>query len=108
LKGLLACLLLVPYRRETFQRELAAIVQWYNAHRPHTWLHGRTPDEVYRGAYPANRKPRFELRAGWPRGSPCAKPWALPRGSPGARLEMRITFLTGRKHLPIVALVRGE
>jgi hypothetical protein len=40
-------------------------------------------------------------------GPPCAKPWALARGSPGARLEMRITFLNGRKHLPIVALVRA-
>ncbi len=33
LKCLLSCLLLVPYRREAFQRECDAIVDWYNACR---------------------------------------------------------------------------
>jgi transposase InsO family protein len=28
-------------------RELNEIVAWYNQSRPHTWLGGRTPDEVY-------------------------------------------------------------
>jgi transposase InsO family protein len=40
-KTLLACLPLVPYRREAFKRELDAIVQWYNEHRPHEYLGGR-------------------------------------------------------------------
>ena len=62
MKTLLACLLLVPYRRERFRRELAAIVEWYNEYRPHSWLGGRTPNEVYHGRYPANRRPRFEPR----------------------------------------------
>jgi hypothetical protein len=44
LKTLLACLLLVPYRRQEFQRELDAIVAWYNEHRPHKRLDGRTPN----------------------------------------------------------------
>ena len=40
-------------------------------------------DEVYFGTFlPANRKPRYEPRAKWPRGSPCARSWALVRGSP--------------------------
>ena len=82
MKCLLGCLLLVPYRRDAFQRELTAIVDWYNACRSHTWLGGKTPDEVYHGTHPANRKPRFEPRARWPRGSPCSKPWALVRGEP--------------------------
>ncbi len=73
LKTLLGCLLLIPYRRERFLQELAAIVEWYNQHRPHEWLGGKTPDEVYYGCHPANRKPRFEVRSRWPRGSPCAK-----------------------------------
>ena len=84
LKTILAGLLLIPYRRDHFQRELDAIVEWYNEHRPHERLGGRTPNEVYRHAFPANRRPRFEPRSRWPRGSPCAKPWALVRGSPGA------------------------
>jgi transposase InsO family protein len=107
LKSLLFCLLLVPYRQESFRRELDAITQWYNAHRPHTWLGGKTPDEVYFDRYPDNRRPRFEPRPQWPRGSPCAKPWALVRGKPGAELILEVRFHRGRKHLPIVTLRRA-
>ena len=106
LKCLLRWLLLVPYRREAFQRELDATLDWYNRHRPHTWLGGRTPDEVYNARYPANRRPRYEPRARWPRGSPCAKPWALIRGKPGVRLVLEVSFPGGRKHLPVVTLRR--
>ena len=107
IKCLLSGLPLVPYRRETFLKELTAIVEWYNGSRPHTWLGGRTPNEVYAGAFPANRRPRFEPRSGWPRGSPCAKPWALVRGSPGAKVSLDVDFHAGRKHLPIVKLKRA-
>ncbi len=96
--------LLVPYRRENFLRELRYFGEWYNGFRAHTTLGGRTPDEVYHAERPANRSPRFKPRVGWPRGSPCARPWALVRGKPGARLELEVTFHRGRKHLPIVAL----
>jgi transposase InsO family protein len=107
MKTLLACLPLVPYRRERFRRELDAIVHWYNEYRPHVWLGGQTPNEVYHGRYPANRRPRFEPRPAWPRGSPCARPWALVRGKSGARLTLEITCHCGRKHLPIVRLRRA-
>jgi len=107
LKRLLSCLLLVRYRRQSFQRELDAIVEWYNIHRAHTWLGGKAPDEVYFGKYPANRKPRFEPRERWPHGSPCAKPWALVRGRPGAKVMLEVSFHHGRKHLPIVTLKRA-
>ena len=104
LKCLLSCLLLAPYRRDAFQRELDAIVQWYNTHRPHSWLGGKTPEEIYHGTYPAHRRPRFEPRSRWPRGSPCARPHALVRGKPGAKLTLEVSFHAGRKHLPIVVL----
>jgi transposase InsO family protein len=107
IKCLLSCLPLVPYRREAFRRELRSTVEWYNAFRPHTWLGGRTPDEVYFGKFPANRRPRFEPRTRWPRGSPCAKPWALVRGKPGAKVAMEVTFHAGRKHLPIITVKRA-
>jgi len=107
IKCLLSRLPLVPYRREAFQRELTDIVDWHNEHRPHTWLGGRTPNEVYRSTFPANRRPRFEPRSHWPRGSPCAKPWALVRGSPGAKFVLEVSFHAGRKHLPIVRLRRA-
>ena len=58
------------------------------------------------GAFPANRRPRFESRSQWPRGSQCAKPWALVRGSPGAKLTLEVSFQASRKHLPIVRLKR--
>ena len=74
---------LMPYLREAMQRELNLATGWYNYHRPHTWLGGKTPDEVYQGEFPANRQPRFELgRVG--RGVALRAPWALVRGSPGA------------------------
>jgi transposase InsO family protein len=107
LKGLLCGLLLIPYRREAFQRELDSVIEWYNGHRPHTRLRGRTPNEVYRGEFPANPKPRFEPRSRWPRGSPCSGPWALVKGKPGARLELQVKFLHGRRHLPLVSLARA-
>jgi transposase InsO family protein len=107
MKTFLSHLILIPYRHESFQRELDLIVEWYNDSRPHTWLGGKTPNEVYDSHFPANRKPRFEPRSRWPRGSPCAAPWAMVRGSPGARLTLEVSFHSGRKHLPIVRLKRA-
>jgi transposase InsO family protein len=107
IKGLLSCLLLLPYRREAFLRELTRITEWYNDSRPHTWLGGKTPNEVYMGHFPASRRPRFEPRSRWPRGSPCAKPWALVRGSPSVKLTLEVSFHAGRKHLPVVTLKRA-
>ncbi len=56
LKTILGCMLLVPYRRDKFREELSAIIEWYNRYRTHSWLGGRTPDEVYYRKFPANRK----------------------------------------------------
>jgi hypothetical protein len=82
-------------------------MQWYNGHRPHTSLDGRTPDEVYFNLRPANRQPRFEPRARWPRGSPCARPRVLVKGAPGDCPELTVRFHANRKHLPIVILRRA-
>ena len=106
-KTIISQLLLVPYRREAFLRELILAAEWYNRFRPHSWLNGRTPNEVYDGKFPANRRPRLEPRDRWRRSSPCAKPWALVRGSPGAKLTMEVQFYAGRKHLPIVSVHRA-
>jgi transposase InsO family protein len=98
---------LIPLRRETFRCELLAIVQWYNEYRPHVTLGGKTPNEVYEGRFPAHRKPRIEPRPGWPRGSVCAKPWALVGGKPGQRFETTVAFHEKRRHLPVVTLRRA-
>jgi len=82
------------------------VVGWYNAHRRHTWLGGRTPEERYRHIPAACRRPRFEPRPRWPTDSRCATPEAKVRGEPGARLELVVDRYQGRKHLPIVTLKR--
>jgi hypothetical protein len=112
LKQILHLLPLIPLRRasfryESFRYELIAITEWYNEHRPHVTLGGKTPNEVYEGRFPSNRKPRIEPRPRWPRGSPCAKPWALVGGKPGQPLDTTVSFHKKRHHLPIVSLRRA-
>ena len=99
--------LLVPLDRPAMRRELCHFVEWYNAHRPHTALGGKTPDEVYHQERPANRRPRIEPRQCWPRASPCARPVTLVAGQPGDRFTLRVEFYQGRRHLPIVSLERA-
>jgi transposase InsO family protein len=86
-------LAVVPWSRRAFQRELSLFEHWYNQFRCHTTLKGATPDEVYFRRRPACRAPRFEPRAAWPRGSPCAKPQTLVKGRPGVELKLTVTFL---------------
>ena len=107
IKTLCRQLVLVPLRRDRFRREMAAIVAWYNEHRPHAGVGGRTPDEIYFNRRPANRQPRWEPRLKWPRASPCATPRTLVKGKPGARLELAVDFLGGRRHLPVVRVNRA-
>jgi hypothetical protein len=99
--------LLVPYRRDTFRRELGLYVDWYNRHRPHDLLEGATPEEIYRKIQPGSKAPRFEPRRKWPRGSPCARPAAEIQGSRGARLRLKVSFLAKRRHLPFVEIRRA-
>jgi putative transposase len=103
----LLCWILVPTRRAAMRRETGLLVSWYNEHRPHSTLGGRTPDEVYFGRFPANRRPRIEPRPKWPRGSPCAWPQALVAGNPGARFDLEVEHLDGHAALPIVRLRRA-
>ena len=52
---------MVPQRQAGFRRELTSFVAWYNEHRPHTTLRGKTPNEVYFHMRPANQRPRIGL-----------------------------------------------
>jgi putative transposase len=98
----------VALNRNAFRRELDAYVTWFNAERPHSFLLGATPDEVYFRRMPACRRPRLEPRPRWPRRSPCAQPHALVRGRPGVTgLELAVEARHGRKHLPVVTLRRA-
>ena len=101
------CLQFLPYNKQAFRNELRLYLHWFNEHRPHMTLKGRTPNEVYLKKRAANQQPRFEPRKHWPRGSPCAKPQTLVKGHPGVELELQVDFTAGRKHLPVVKLRRA-
>ena len=99
--------ILVPQCRAAFRRELTSFRAWYNEHRPHTTLHGKTPNEVYFRLRPNNRCPRIGPRKRWPRRGPCAAPRTLIAGQPGDRFTFEIGFQDGKRHLPIVSLKRA-
>jgi len=96
--------ILVPLGIEEMRGELAATVHWYNEHRPHRALRGATPAEVRDGRMPANEKPRLEPRARHPLARGSAKELARRCTEP---IVLDVTFVDGRKHLPIVALKRA-
>ena len=77
-------------------------IDWYNEHRPTATLAGKKPNDVFPARHPAHRRPRFEARPHWPRGSP----WALVRGKPGEAIELDVQFHAGRRRLPIVRVNR--
>jgi transposase InsO family protein len=97
----------VPFILDQMRHEVACYATWFNQHRPHTALGGRTPIEVYRGLSPANEAPRFEPRSRWPRKSRCASPGAVVKGRRGARLKVILGRFENRPHLPIVELRRA-
>jgi putative transposase len=92
----------IPEEPAEFEQELELLGQWYNEHRPHETLGGRTPNEVYFGRSPGNEQPRLEPRRRWPRGSPCAAPRVEVGGNPGGPIVFTIDYLQDRSHLPII------
>ena len=97
----------MPFRLAEMRRELGAYAAWFNEHRPHEALGGRTPLEVYIRAPPANQQPRFEPRARWPKRARCAAPNVPVAGSPGAQLELVLRKLANKKHLPVIEIRRA-
>ena len=73
----------VPEEQSEFEQEASLIVDWYNEHRPHETLGGKTPNEVYFSRSAANEQPRLEPRTRWPRSSPCARPQVDIDGAAG-------------------------
>jgi transposase InsO family protein len=96
--------IIVPLRLGAMRAELAAYVVWYNVHRPHQALGGRTPREVYVGLHPASARPRYEPREKWPIAGTSAGALATTRGDRGARLALVVGHVAGRHHLPVVEL----
>jgi len=100
-------LTIIPEDQADFEREVALAIDWYNEHRPHETLGGKTPNEVYFTRSPANEQPRFEPRERWPRGSPCASPQVDIEGESGDAIVLEIDFLAGRAHLPVISARRA-
>jgi len=100
-------IILVPLRSEAFHRELRIFEFWFNQHRPHSALDGKTPYEMYHEILPGCQRPRIEPRSRWPRSAPCASPHAPVAGHCGAHIHLDARYHWGRKHLPIVALRRA-
>jgi hypothetical protein len=100
-------LIVVPEDQSQFEREMEYMIGWYNEHRPHMNLNGKTPNEVYFSRPPANERPRIKPRPQWPRGSPCARPRVNIDGKPGDPVIIEIDCHEGRRHLPIIRARRA-
>ena len=98
--------ILVPISRSEMIRETELFFEWYNEHRPHMSLNGKTPNEVYYHRRAANAKPRIETRPRTKHATPCAKPRMCIAGRAGAKVKVWLEFLEGRQHLPIIKVER--
>jgi hypothetical protein len=76
------------------RREIRLFTAWYNTERPHTALAGRTPQEVWSDR--ARRRRRLEPRTKWPH--------RQRRRSRGDKFTLGLSYIEGRKHLPVVEL----
>ncbi len=93
-------LIAVPLSPRVFETELLLFLRYYNEHRPHQALGGRTPDEFCQSEPSAPPRPQLETRARGPDG-------ATHKGTTSRRassLRLVVTHLEGRRHLPIVSL----
>jgi len=98
--------ILVPIERNEMIRETKLFFEWYNDFRPHMSLNGKTPNEVYFHRRAANTKPRIETRPRAKHSTPCAAPRMCIAGRAGAKVKVRLDFLEGRPHLPIIKIER--
>ena len=97
----------IPEEQSEYEQEASLIIDWYNEHRPHATLDGKTPNEVFYSRPAANEQPRHEPRKLWPRGSPCAKPQVDIDGEAGDPIVLEIDCLEGRRHLPMIGVQRA-
>ena len=68
------------------REEMALFATWYNQHRPHRALDGRTPAECAAGTVAKSEPSQPE---------------------PNQRLTLVVGYLEGRRHLPVVQIRRA-
>jgi len=98
--------IIVPVSKKNFEKELSLWRHWYNSCRPHMTLKGRTLDEVYHNLRAASTLPRIEPRPKVRHSTPCAKPRVMMAGKAGRHVDLRLLFLEGRSHLPVLTIQR--
>lgn len=89
---------LFPFSRSGARKELALFAAWYNRIRPHERLRGATPEEFHGGGNPLQERACFEPSVRSPR--------SMSGDGCGSRIALDVRYLEGRKHLPIVTLMR--
>ncbi len=97
----------IPEEQSQYEQEASFIIDWYNEHRPHMTLDGKTPNEVYYSRPAASEQPRHEPRERWPRGAPCAMPQVDTLGEPGDPIVLEIDCVESRRHLPVISTRRA-
>lgn len=86
--------ILIPMRMSEMRHELVLYRRWYNRHRPHQSLRGIPPEQLYLDSFgcdQARNANLFEDNATWHRKNL-------------RRVNLNISYLAGRRHLPIVQL----
>ena len=86
----------VPASHGAMTAAVCAYQEWYNEHRPHSALAGRTPREMLDGAPAPGERERIEPRTRL----------ELPARArrPKGKLELVVGYVGGRRELPIVEL----
>ena len=81
--------ILIPLNMDGFRRELGWYMAWYNEHRPHQSLDGRTPQDLYSNARaqapPAGAVPNSKL----------------------PKVELQVEHFNGSRQLPIIRLTKA-
>lgn len=99
---------MIPYGVEAMASMVESYRGWYNEHRPHTALGGKTPDEVFYGRRSVRDLPRYEPRPRFPLGRPPARgaPVAV-RGKRGVEVALVVSHHEELTVLPVVKLRRA-
>jgi transposase InsO family protein len=88
--------LLVPLSLAAMRREIRLYGIWYNTLRPHMTLGGKTPQEAFDQRWRGRRRiePRFR------------RPHQGCRRS-ADKVQLAVSYIEGRKHLPMIELRRA-
>jgi transposase InsO family protein len=88
--------LLLPLSITAMRREIRLYAIWYNTLRPHMALGGNTPQEVYENR--RRRRRRIEPRSRWPH---------QDRRRGAGKVQLAVSYVEDRKHLPVIELRRA-